>query len=509
MLMPRESHGSRVEPDADVIVVGAGPAGMSAAIELVDAGCSVIVLDMQAAPGGQIYRGLEANLADKADTDDLLAALGPSYSAGLALSGRFRSATAIDYRPETTVWEVRPDGTVGWLRGAEAGYLRARHVLLANGAMERPVPFPGWTLPGVITAGAVQTLLKSGRLRPAGRIILAGTGPLILLLADQLRRLGVRPVVVARTDCPSYAVRAARHLRPSALLPVAKGLGWLAGLRLAGIKVASRISQLEATGEGRVKNVSYLVGAKRFDHACDLLVVHDGIVPSIDLAHGAGLVLEWDTVNAGWRPKTSMDGKAVAAEDTGTADRPCRVWISGDARCIGGAEAAAAHGRIAAAAISADLGKVSLGPGRRAKSALRTAVAARPFLDVAFPPGLSAQLPSDETIVCRCEELTAGVLRAKIASGICDVNLLRAETRCGMGPCQGRSCMITAARLIAGTGTTMPSLPFLPFRARPPARPLPLDALANLTGLDPEAAKLIALEDKPNSVAGEDEYAQG
>src|SRR5450631_4128126 len=195
-------------PDADVIIVGAGPAGMAAAVELADAGCSVIVLDMAASPGGQIYRALEANVADTTQIVDLLAALGPSYMAGLALIRRFRAAASIDYREQTTVWEVRPDGTVGWLRGNEAGYLRGRQVLLANGAMERPTPFPGWTLPGVMTAGAVQTLLKAGRLKPTGRVVLAGTGPLILLLADQMRRLGVKPALVARTDRLSNSMEA-------------------------------------------------------------------------------------------------------------------------------------------------------------------------------------------------------------------------------------------------------------------------------------------------------------
>src|SRR5690348_1859355 len=103
-------RGSPPEPDADVIIVGAGPAGMAAAAELAGAGCSVIVLDMQPAPGGQIFRALEANVAEGTHIADLLTALGPSYTAGLALVRRFRAANSIDYREQTTVWEIRPDG---------------------------------------------------------------------------------------------------------------------------------------------------------------------------------------------------------------------------------------------------------------------------------------------------------------------------------------------------------------------------------------------------------------
>jgi NADPH-dependent 2,4-dienoyl-CoA reductase/sulfur reductase-like enzyme len=494
-------------PDADVIIVGAGPAGMAAAAELADAGCSVIVLDMAPAPGGQIYRALEANVADKAHLVDLLAALGSSYMAGLALIRRFRAATSIDYREQTTVWEVRPDGTVGWLRGQKAGYLRGRHVLLANGAMERPTPFPGWTLPGVMTAGAVQTLLKAGRLKPTGRIVLAGTGPLILLLAYQMLRLGIKPVLIARTDRLSNSMEAARYLRRGALLPLAKGLRWLIRLRLANVKLVSGISRLEAEGNTRVETVSYSVGGRWFAIPCDLLVVHDGIVPSVDLAHGAGLVLEWDSANAGWRPKTSIDGTATAVEYAGIANQRCKVRVTGDARRIGGADAAIGHGKLAASMILADLNKAGSGAIRRAELTERKAIAARPFLDAAFPPGLSTEPLNDDTIVCRCEELTAGVLRAEINAGVRDVNQLRAETRCGMGPCQGRYCMITVARLIAESGTLPVPVPLPAFRARPPARPLPLGALANLIGLDPEASKILTLEDKPHAV-GEVDHAE-
>ena len=502
----QERLGSPAKPDADVVIVGAGPSGMAAATELAGAGCSVVVLDMQPAPGGQIYRAIEANFTDDARPDDLRAALGPSYAAGMALVRRFRAAT-IDYRPLTTVWEVRSDGTVGWLRGSQAGYLRAHHVLLANGAMERPTPFPGWTLPGVMTAGAVQILLKAGRLKPKERIVLAGTGPLLLLLADQLRRLGVKPVVIARTDRLRNHIKALRHLRPAVLLPLAKGLGWLARLRLARIDLASGISNLAAEGTGKVERISYSIGHRRHAYPCDLLVVHDGIVPLIDLAQSADLVLEWDRANASWRPKTSFDGMAIPVGAAGRAGQPYKVRVTGDARCIGGADAAIAHGMLAAEAILSDLDKT---PGATAHSrgaAVKRAIAVRLFLDAAFPPGLSEGLPSGDTIVCRCEELTAGALRVKIGAGILDMNQLRGETRCGMGPCQGRNCMITVARLISEFAALPAPVPFSVFRARPPARPLPLAALANLTGLDPEAAKLSALGDKPEHVVGENDHA--
>lgn len=476
--------------DADVIVIGAGPAGMSAAIDLAAAGRRVIVLDMQPAPGGQIFRALEANSADPG-TGALLAALGPAYSAGRALIQAFRATPGIDYRPGTTVWELRADGTVGWLRGGAAGYLRAPQVVLASGAMERPTPFPGWTLPGVMTAGAVQTLIKAGRLRPEGRIVLAGTGPLIFLLAEQLRRLGVKPALIARTDHLRDKIAALTQLRPAALPAVIKGLDWLARLRLAGIPMRTGITELAAKGTERVEAVSLKVSGQTLDLPCDLLVVHDGIVPSVDLAHCAGLALEWRDAEASWRPRTSPDGRAELVPGPSLTAGPCRIMISGDARRIGGAEAAIAHGRHVAAAI--------LGGAASDTAAFRQAMAARRFIDAAFPTGLAKPLPGNATTVCRCEEITAGTLREQIRAGATEMNLIRGITRCGMGPCQGRNCAVTLARILGAEC----SVPPVPFHARPPARPLPLGALAALTGLDPELAQVVSLEDKPDA-AGDD-----
>ncbi|NTI72278.1 FAD-dependent oxidoreductase [Agrobacterium rhizogenes] len=504
---PPAERSKELIADADVIVIGSGPAGMSAAIELASAGCRIIVLDMQLAPGGQIFRALESNHQARPMTDELLAALGPTYQAGQALIQQFRAASSIDYRPETTVWDLRADGTVGWLNGDAAGYLRASQVLLANGAMERPTPFPGWTLPGVMTAGAVQTLLKAGRLKPEGRIVLAGTGPLIFLLAEQLRRLGVRPALIARTDSLQTKLSALGQLRVPAIPALLKGINWLARLRLAGVPMRTGLSKIQAHGGGRIESVSLTFGATQIEVPCDLLVVHDGIVPSIDLAQGAGLALLWQAEDGSWRPKTSHDGQAELALGPNLTSGPCRIRISGDARRIGGADAAIAHGRHAAAAILADLGKATPMKGRghavQTASAVEGAVAARPFIDKAFPPGLTKELPDDDAIVCRCEEITAGALRAKIREGATDMNLIRGVMRCGMGPCQGRSCAATLARLLAEANVQTTASP-APFRARPPVRPLPLVALAHLTGLDPELAQVVSLDDKPEATSGSD-----
>jgi NADPH-dependent 2,4-dienoyl-CoA reductase/sulfur reductase-like enzyme len=478
---------------------------MSASIELATAGRRVIVLDMQPAPGGQIFRALEANFDSRPTTDGLLDALGSSYTAGRELIRRFRATPDIDYRPGTTVWDLRADGTLGWLKGEAAGYLRATQVLLANGAMERPTPFPGWTLPGVMTAGAVQTLLKAGRLEPEGRIALVGTGPLIFLLAEQLRRLGVTPAMIARTDGLRDKLVALPKLQPAAVPALWKGLGWLSRLRFARIPMRTGIHGLEAHGRERLESVSFMSGRRRIVMPCDLLVVHDGIVPSIDLAHCAGLALEWRAADASWRPKTSQEGRAELAPGPGLTSGPCRIHISGDARRIGGADAAIAHGRHVARALLAEIRGAALKADDESAGAVRSAMASRPFIDAAFPIGLARQLPEDGTIVCRCEEVTAGSLRNCIRDGATEMNLIRGLLRCGMGPCQGRSCAVTLARLLESVDSERRPLP-APFRARPPLRPLPLGALATLTGVDPELAQIISLEDKPAATVEDDAH---
>lgn len=499
-----ESRTDKPPLDTDVIVIGSGPSGMSAAIELAGAGCRVIVLDLQPAPGGQIFRGLEANAQARPAIAGLLDALGPTYRAGLKLIEQFRETSGIDYRPDTIVWDLRSDGTVGWLKGERAGYLRAQWVILANGAMERPAPFSGWTLPGVMTAGAVQTLIKAGRLKPEGRVVLVGTGPLIFLLADQLRRLGVRPLLIARTDRLRDKIAALTRIRPAALPALLKGMGWLARLRLSGIPMRTGVTGLRAYGKDRLEHVSMSIGGKIRELACDLLVVHDGIVPAIDIAHCAGIALEWQEAQASWRPVTSQDGRATISPGPALTSGPCRISISGDARRIGGADAAIAHGRHVAKAIIIELAEASADamPNLRHSAVeFRRAMAGRPFIDKAFPLGIAANLPDDATIVCRCEEITAGSLREQIRAGASDMDQIRGLVRCGMGSCQGRTCSGTLARLIKEQCTQSLASP-VPFRARPPLRPLPLAALAALTGLDPELAQVISLEDKPDDAMG-------
>ncbi len=497
-----EQRGS-VGHDADLIIIGAGPAGMSAAIEAATGLNKVIVLDMQPEPGGQIFRSLESNFRDESRNKKLLQVLGKSYSAGKELIAKFRSAENIEFRPDTTVWDVRSDGTVGWLKGQQAGYIRAPFVILANGAQERPVPFPGWELPGVMSAGAIQTAIKSGRIKPQGNIVLAGTGPLLLLLANQLRKLGIKPKIIARTDSFKNQILATHKLTFSAFPQLVLGLSWILKLKMSGIPSMKGISSIAATGKDKVESVKLYKNAVEKEIACDLLIVHDGVVPSIDLTHCVGGKLDWIEELHAWQPSSGEDGNITLVDEPLLIKKANRVFISGDAREIGGAEASIAHGRLTGRTILKEFANIFGSEFKGDRSALRKQVkkakAYRPFIDAAFPVHLSNNSMNDETIICRCEEITVGTIRAAIRDGIHDINHLRGTTRCGMGSCQGRNCMASIAKLLnPENNNTSNSVP--PYRSRPPVRPVSLGAMASLQGLDPELSVLVSLEDKPDSI---------
>ena len=194
----------------DVVVIGAGPAGLAAGATLGELGANVLVLDEQARVGGQIYRSIES--ADKSR----LALFGQDYAKGQPLAKRFRESGA-SYEGSATVWQVTPSGEVSYSRNGASKRIRAGHVVVATGAMERPIPFPGWTLPGVMGAGAVNNLAKESGLSPSGSVVLAGSGPLLLLEATLLLKKGVSIAAILETT-PALPSPLAILRAPEALL---------------------------------------------------------------------------------------------------------------------------------------------------------------------------------------------------------------------------------------------------------------------------------------------------
>ena len=459
---------------ADVVIIGAGPAGLSLATELAKAGARVEIIDEQPTPGGQIFRGAERN----AVVPELLNWLGPDYAKGAALVDAARREDGITLRMATSVWDIRPDKDgceLGLLEDGRVSVTRAAHVVLATGAMERPTPFPGWTLPGVMSIGAAQTLFKDGGLLPEDGAVLAGKGPLLYLFASQVRAAGVRPKAIL-DFAPKWVTLAnllslARASLGATAL-IVKGLRLRAQIARAGIDHHYGVERIEAHGADALKRVSFR--HKGVDREVDtsLLLVHDGVIPNTHISMAAGCAHDWDTEQAAWRPR--LDGEGRSSQD--------RLWVLGDGARILGADAAILQGRIMGRSIARALNlrqQTDARKDRADRQALKRLTALRRFLDRQYAPVAAFSQPPDETTICRCEAIMAGEIRTLAGSGCMGPNQLRACSRAGMGACMGRQCgnaisrimSVTTGRSIAETGH---------FSIRPPLKPVTLAELASL-----------------------------
>lgn len=463
------------EPIFDLAIVGAGPAGMAAAALAGELGLSTVVLDEQPSPGGQIYRNIEHG--GRAPLP------GANHQKGLALAAAFRAAS-LDYRPGTGVWHIETgaDGPCRlWLlRDARVGQVRARRVLLATGATERPVPVPGWTLPGVMTVGALQILLKSAGMVPEVPVVLVGNGPLLYLTAIQLAAADARVAAVLETGARDDRRAALRHL-PGFLASGTwrAGLSLLREFRALGLPVVRRVSEIAIEGVDRARGVRYRTGDGQSGMVpAEVVALHEGVIPATSLARAIGCDLVWDAGQATFRPKLDAWGQSSVAA----------VQIVGDSAGIAGAEAAPLAGRIAVLEAARALGRLTEAErDHRAAPfgrALRSLLRGRPFIDRLYPPRLARGPLADAVVVCRCEEVTAGAVRAALASGASGPNQIKAFLRCGMGPCQGRFCAPTVTRLIA-EARGVPEAEVGTFRLRPPVKPIPLAAFA--AAMDDEA----------------------
>lgn len=456
--------------DTDLIIIGAGPAGQAAAVEAASHGLSVVVLDEQSQPGGQIYRSITRNAANESKLRDIL---GRDYMRGAALAREFGNAD-IDYRAGTSVWQVDPNCAVSFSHSGTASQITGRRLLIATGAQERPVAIPGWTLPGVMGAGAAQVLLKASGAVPIGRVVVAGSGPLLLLVTQQLIDAGADVVALLETT------RAADYLAAAGALPGAlrapeylrKGMAMRRHVKAAGVPIYSGVRGLAVLGDKAAEGIRFQNGGAAREIAADTILLHEGVVPNVQITRQLWCDHEWVEQQRYWRPilddyyNTSIDGIAVAGDSAG----------------IYGAEAAAVAGRIAALDAACRLEKITAADrDREARPLLKQRAkyqAIRPLLDSLFRPNPEILAPADDdTIVCRCEEVSAGMIREGVRLGATGPNQLKSYMRCGMGPCQGRFCGLTVAEIIAAErGESVRDVGY--YRIRPPIKPVTLGELA-------------------------------
>jgi NADPH-dependent 2,4-dienoyl-CoA reductase/sulfur reductase-like enzyme len=456
----------------EVVVVGGGPAGLAAAIEAGRAGAQVVIVDENARPGGQIYRQLPSAFAveDSRSSSNEQGEARELFSEADRLPIQFRGGTLVWGAFEPRVVEVIADG--------RCARIQADVLIVAAGAYDRPVPIPGWTLPGVLTVGGAQTLLKSQRMLPGKRILLAGTGPLLLVVASQLAKAGAGIVAVV-DPVPARALLPHAWSLMTAWPMFSEGIRYRTTLLRAGVRwlapyLLTRIEGTDQVARAVVARVDDdwrpIAGTERsFD--VDTVCVGYGLLPSTELLRLLGCRMHYDPLADVWLPERTPDGETSIPG----------VFAVGDGAQVAGVKVALEEGRIAGFSAARLLGRLSDGDAERGKQTARDRLARlRPFsaamTAVYRPrPGLFG-LATADTLVCRCEEVTRAEIEAAISDGATSPTQVKAWTRSGMGSCQARMCALPAMHLVADA-IGAPVEEVGPYTSRPPLKPVSIATL--------------------------------
>lgn len=446
----------------DLVVIGAGPAGMAAALAAQRRGLDVLLLDEQPQVGGQIYRSITQTDAQRE------CILGADYVYGKSLADQVR-ASGLTHWAGASVWQIDPDKTVHVLRNDRTTRIETKSLVIATGAMERPFPVPGWTLPGVMTAGAGQILLKNAAVVPQVPVVLAGCGPLLYLLAAQYLRAGVEIRAVLDTSAGTDWRLAIRHA--SSLLAgwgyVRKGLGLLREIKSAGIPFFTDVGGLRIEGEDAVRQVRFTSAGHSQQIDCELVLLHQGVVPNTQVSWSLRAEHHWDDEQLCWLPVLDSWGQTSLPG----------IYIAGDGAGIGGALVAEMQGALAGIGVANSLGFGTSEDGAQQRAQIAQHLRIRPFLNQQYRPKDEFRIPADEVVVCRCEEVTAGAIREQVQLGCVGPNQTKSFSRCGMGPCQGRQCGLTVTEIIAKEAN-LPPQEVGYYRIRPPLKSLSLAQLA-------------------------------
>lgn len=477
----------------DVTIVGAGAAGVAAAVVAARSGCSVVVIDNGQAPGGQYYRGAKSAPATKdpstsvgkvhqVDESAQNSRRGLTYEALRRAFDDLVDRQRIDVRFGTTAYAIEGDGPgfVVRLRGDDRnpGFIDefpTRALVIATGAFDRHLPFPGWDLPGVMSGGAAQALVKGSGVLPGSRIVVAGTGPFLLAVSHALLAKGASIAAVIEANDP---IALARHTR--AVLPVSGKSGELARfiaslarhrvpyLRRHRVRRGLGGDCLRAVEVSRVDADWHAVPGSERTFACDALAIGYGFTAQTDLL-----------LQVGAATRVGADGGLAVVVDDSQQTSVAGLFAAGETTGVGGVDLARMEGLLAGAAAVEHCGRTSALTASGVSTARRDVGRLRAFADAlhaAFPvrDGWRDDV-SDDTIVCRCEEVDAGQVRRAVDElGATDARAVKLLTRAGMGWCQGRVCGPAVDRLCGFEDAR--SLAGASYR--PVAIPVPLGALA-------------------------------
>ncbi len=461
----------------EIVIVGAGPAGVAAGVTAARAGAQVTLIDEYDRAGGQYFKQPAGSSAAK-NFPPLLAdniQKGQDLLAGL-------SHPNINFLHNTLVWNVTPDRKLSLYSPDGSDELQAQRLIIAGGAYERVMPFPGWTLPGVMTVGGAQLLLKGQAMLAGRRLLLAGTGPLLQLAGVQLLEAGAEIAAIVEIQKPKtllpYAFKFWRHWDK-----VGEGVKNQWRLKKAGTPIKFGHTVTRALGEqevegaviARVDDTGQPLAGTEETLDVDTVCLNFGFVPATQLTQLAGCEHRFD----------SRYGCLVAVANQHMETSQAGIFAVGETRGIGGVDVALLEGRMAGLAAAQQLGYSSDETEQNRQDTLRAWQKARAVVETlgamfAVKPGLCA-LATDDVPVCRCEEVTAGEVRAAVRTGVTHLNGLKPWTRVGMGRCQSRICGPIIAQIVAREAA-LDVKSVGSFTVRPPVKPIPLSAVKDPKG---------------------------
>jgi len=464
----------------ELIIIGAGPGGIAAAIEAAKAGVKVTLLDENPKAGGQIYRQFDEGF--KVTNPQVL---GRGYERGHELLKDFKMLEErAQYLTEALVWGVFEGRKLTFQHNESSLSLDFKSLIVAPGAYDRPVPFPGWTLPGVFTAGGAQRLVKMQRVLPGEKILLAGTGPIQLVLADQIISAGGNVEAILEAGNIDYSLQSITGTWGNWDL-LADALYYWNQIRKAGVPLRRNHLILEARGDDRVKEAVIVEVDKDWRPKIqtqrtlkvDAICLGYGFVPSSELTLLAGCEHRYEPLLGGWVP--------VRGEKMETSVP--NIYAVGDGSGVAGSKVAILEGRIAGISVARSLDYIPANEAKdrieQLKKDLRRINRLRKVLDeMSRPrPGLY-ELARDDTILCRCEEVTYGEIKDAIEEDPTNsINDLKRMTRAGMGRCQGRMCVPALLEILRRQQKTT-SLEPESLLKRPPVKPVSLGVLAEHSG---------------------------
>ena len=459
----------------DVVVVGLGPAGMTAAVELAERGLKVAVFDENPRPGGQIYRQSPFEFK-RTDGQKL----GSKSQDGQRLIDRFNQlAGSIEVFQNTLIWGIFDDRELTFKRDQTCDGIGFNKLILCEGACERAVPFPGWTLPGVMTLGGIQKFILNQHVLPGQRVLLSGSGPLLLAVAAEVLKAGVESLSLYDASNTKGAFKLLIELfRQEGLL--SEAFSYLMPILKRLIPMHRSSAVIAARGDGRVEEVDVArldekwkpVPGSEKTVGVDIVGLGFGFQPMARLCRLAGCNLEFDLNQRAFKP---------VVDSSMRTSRP-DIYAAGDSAGIGGSKMASVDGHLAALHVASTFGTLSPEELDQAHNRLtreKNKIARyMTRLDEMFTPRSGIfDIVQEETVVCRCEETTAGDLLKAIQMKHLNLNSIKKRTRLGMGPCQGKTCEAIAVEMGLKAGVPLSELENLTIR--PPITPVPMSVMAS------------------------------